>query len=518
MNNYTKDCQSVLHNSTTPLSDGMAVGAPVLHFCTSVSGLPFGFVYNGVSLGDKIVLDCPGLPEPVCMAFALFQSSLQEKFRSSKSGCYELTGTVCFDGVNFTFLFSRFLLPEGNKAEALVSIRDITNTCKREGENHISETLLELVVESMTDVFCVLDMEGKLTFVSPSVEKLIGYKAGKLMQSPLTEFVAPDTKQVLEDALSQLYDLRKKCSICNLDKEPLAIEIQFIAESGGGRWTEISLAPFTGHDNIIKGVYGIIRDISDYKQQQAEMQSSLQYEIERGKVKSRYISSVSHEFRTPLSIIYSNLQLLESHQHELDAETIADSFELSKMAVKSLLRVLDKVVIIDAIGKGKLEFKPAFVDLPELLQSVINDLNEMEIFPGRIKVSIDPSIGLVYIDEYLFRHAFSNLLHNALNYSDKKQFVEMNIALNGTEFLTFEIKDNGIGIPTEDMNLLFEPFYRASNARYIKGSGLGLSVLNECLQLHKGTVEINSELGKGTVVKVVLPIAQVWVSNLENNI
>ena len=245
--------------------------------------------------------------------------------------------------------------------------------------------------------------------------------------------------------------------------------------------------------------------------------SSLQYEIERGKVKSKYISSISHEFRTPLSIIYSNLQLLESHQHELDAETIADSFDLSKMAVKSLLRVLDKVTIIDASGKGKIEFKPSLLDLSELIQSVVNDLNEMEIVPGRIKVNIDPAIGQVYIDEYLFRHIISNVLHNALNYSDKKQFVEMNVAYNGTEFLVFEVTDKGIGIPKEDMGLLFEPFYRASNARYIKGSGLGLSVIHACLKLHHGTISMNSEVGRGTIVKVMLPIAYAVGDNLENN-
>jgi signal transduction histidine kinase len=268
----------------------------------------------------------------------------------------------------------------------------------------------------------------------------------------------------------------------------------------------------------LNGAYGILRDISGIKKQQAEMESSLQYEIARSQVKSKYISSVSHEFRTPLSIIYSNLQLLESHLPELDAETIADSFDLSKMAVKSLLRVLDKVTIIDASGKGKLEFKPSSVHLPDLIKKLVNELNEMEIVPGRILVNIDPHIEEVFIDEYLFRHIFSNVLHNALIYSDKKQFVELNITLNNAETLEFKVKDNGIGIPHEDRALIFEPFYRASNSRFVKGSGLGLAVLNECLKLHNGSISIDSDLGSGTIIHILLPITALGEGKFENDI
>lgn len=512
-----KDLKPVFNGDKTLLADGIHIEASVLYFCLDKAGKPFEFIYNGIPLGKQIAPDCPGLPKPLVHGYDFFQSNLQQTFKSFTDGYHELKKTLCHDGKNYTFLFSRFSLPPGGEFEAMISIRDITAINDLEGANNINEVLLGVVVENMTDVFCVFDMNAMPTFVSPSIEKLTGYKAPELIGTPLAEFISPDSRQKLEDAFKQLLVLKKNCLLNDADREPLEIELQFITVTKELKWAEISLAPYTSRDNKMKGIYGIIRDISEYKQQHAEMESSLQYEIERGKVKSKYISSISHEFRTPLSIIYSNLQLLESHQHELDAETIADSYDLSKMAVKSLLRVLDKVTIIDASGKGKLEFKPSLLDLSELVESVVDDLNEMEIVPGRIKYSIDPAIGEAYIDEYLFRHIFSNVLHNALNYSDKKQLVEMSITLSGTEFLAFEIKDNGIGIPKEDMGLIFEPFYRASNARYIKGSGLGLSVINACLDLHHGTISLDSDVGRGTVVKVMLPVAYMNDDNLENN-
>ena len=84
------------------------------------------------------------------------------------------------------------------------------------------------------------------------------------------------------------------------------------------------------------------------------------------------------------------------------------------------------------------------------------------------------------------------MLHNALIYSDKKQFVELNIALNDPEALLFTVKDNGIGIPPEDMTLIFEPFYRASNSRFVKGSGLGLAIARKIVILHNGRIEITN--------------------------
>lgn len=513
-----KDIKSGQNILNTTSKGRVAAETSVLNFCLNPSGKAFSFSYNGILLGDELTKHSDRLPKQIYQAYLLFFNGLQQHICATADEYAELTKTLCFEGEIYSFLFTRFSLPGGSHASDLVSIRDISSFSNLDGEKDINEILLGLVLENMTDIFCVFDLNGMLTFVSPSVEKLIGFKAGEIMKMPLTEYVALDTRQKLEDYFKQINKLNKKCSLSNEDKVPQLFEVQFLTSAKGLKWVEVSIAPYAGKNNRLNGVYGIIRDISGHKQQQAEMESSLQYEIERSKVKSKYISSVSHEFRTPLSIIYSNLQLLESHLPELDAETIADSFDLSKMAVKSLLRILDKVTIIDASGKGKLEFKPSLVQLPDFIKKLVNELNEMEIVPGRIFIKIDPAIGEVYIDEYLFRHIFSNVMHNALIYSDKKQFIELNVAFKDSETLQFEIKDNGIGIPREDMNLIFEPFYRASNSRFVKGSGLGLAVLNECLKLHNGIITINSDLGKGTLVEILLPITQMGEDNLENDI
>lgn len=126
--------------------------------------------------------------------------------------------------------------------------------------------------------------------------------------------------------------------------------------------------------------------------------------------------------------------------------------------MKSLLRVLDKVTVIDAVNKNKLEFKPSSVNLPDVCHRIVKDLNEMEMYPDRIELMIDAIPDEVWIDESLFNHIFINLLHNALNFSDKKKKIQFKVSLIDSREALFVISDNGIGIPEEEFGYIFEPF------------------------------------------------------------
>lgn len=491
-----------------PTISGGLPGPTLLNFCIDQGGEPFAFSLNGNPIGESLPPDQYGLPEHIYQGYILSLENEKTGIFLSGSGYTEHQRTFFLNGVFYKILISRFPLPDGGKATALVSIRDITSLRDNTGDVNLDEILPGLVAGNMTDVFYIFDTHRKLIYLSPSFEKLSGYTAEEIMKSSFGDYITAETRQAPENYFNKLYRLKEENHIQEEDKELKIFEVQIITRSQALQWAEISVAPYIDRNNKIKGIYGMIRNISGQKQIQEEIQTSLQFEIERSNIKSKYISSVSHEFRTPLSIIYSNLQLLESHLPELDTETIADSFNLSKLAVKSLLRVLDKITIIDAAGKGKLEFKPLLVDFPILIRDLVKELNEMEIVPGRILVKTDPEIQKVFLDDYLFHHIFSNLLQNAMIYSDKKQFVEFSVSKGDHDFLNLEVKDYGIGIPREDMALIFEPFFRAGNSGYSKGSGLGLAVVNECLKLHQGTISIDSQIGTGTTVLVRLPVAQ----------
>ncbi len=235
-----------------------------------------------------------------------------------------------------------------------------------------------------------------------------------------------------------------------------------------------------------------------------ECKRELVNERKLNRMNCKCISSVSHDFRTPLSIIYANLQLLEYHEFQLDQETIEDAFSLSRIAVKSLLRVLDKVTVVDSINKGRLEYKPSRVSVKTLCESMVKELNEAEVLPDRVKYIHDNSIDEVELDAYLFNSLFMHLIFNALSYSKKNHNVLFESMAVSPNELRFTVTDKGIGLTAEQLQAL--TVYFSSIDKLDEGIGLGLAIVRECLFLMKGTLTINSETGKGSTFIIDLPI------------
>ncbi|HLN52539.1 MAG TPA: HAMP domain-containing sensor histidine kinase [Lentimicrobium sp.] len=236
-----------------------------------------------------------------------------------------------------------------------------------------------------------------------------------------------------------------------------------------------------------------------------ECNNQLRFERMLNKMNFKCISSVSHDFRTPLSIIYANLQLLEYHEFQLDQETIEDAFSLSRMAVKSLLRVLDKVTVVDSINKGKLEYKPSMVNIRSVCENLVKELNEAEVLPNRVQYIHDESIGEIKMDDYLFRSLFTHLIFNALSYSKKNHnvlFESVSISPNHVRFI---VEDHGIGLTSEQISEI-TVYFADQFQHQSEKIGLGLAIVKECLILLKGTLTLASEPGQGSVFIIDLPI------------
>lgn len=296
--------------------------------------------------------------------------------------------------------------------------------------------------------------------------------------------------------------IKQKCDSSNqepsMEEYIYTIEIESIAYE-----FLITRVPITVMGDLY--FHFIVKLYDKYKRASSELCDRLSAEISLNKINSKCISSISHDFRTPLSIIYANLQLLEHHAFQLDQETIEDAFSLSRMAVKSLLRILDKVTIVDSINKDRLEYKPSKVELPVLCGSLVKELNDTEVIPDRVKYIHDPLIKGIEIDEYLFINLFTHLIHNALNYSKKDHKVIFESQYINSDIIRFIIKDDGIGIsPTQISNI--NRFFSGDHVNLLEGVGLGLAIVKVCLVLQKGSLQITSEVGKGSIFTVDLPI------------
>lgn len=239
------------------------------------------------------------------------------------------------------------------------------------------------------------------------------------------------------------------------------------------------------------------------KRQQAEtLQRVLAQEKELGELKLNFFSMVSHEFRTPLSIILGSVQLLEDSR-SINPKKLKNLYRIQSSA-RLMTKLLTDILTLTRAEAGKLECKPKRMDLESFCLNLVEDIQLSTELPRSIQLLNQGECTHACLDEQLLYSILSNLLANALKYSapDKTVYLTFNCESN---LVIFEVKDQGIGISSEDLQSLFEPFYRSETVKNVVGSGLGLAVVKTCLDLHQGHVSVESEVGVGTTFTVGIP-------------
>ncbi|MGA7938083.1 MAG: CHASE2 domain-containing protein, partial [Kovacikia sp.] len=272
----------------------------------------------------------------------------------------------------------------------------------------------------------------------------------------------------------------------------------------GDRWFEIKLEPLIyqpalsvdrpNPDQPPTGLLLLLEEITLKKQAEAEIRNALQQERDLNGLKSRFISTISHEFRTPLTTIQSATELLE--HYEWSTEARQERFQQIHMAVNHMTQLLEDVLLIGRADVGNLEFRPTLLRLTDFCQDLVNSI---QLTATHIPISLihECESEPVWIDAKLLRQILTNLLSNAIKYSPEGGSIELGLHYE-TTFITFWVHDQGIGIPPEDLPYVFEHFHRASNVGSITGTGLGLAIVKRLVELHLGSLTVQSHVGRGT--------------------
>ena len=228
-------------------------------------------------------------------------------------------------------------------------------------------------------------------------------------------------------------------------------------------------------------------------------------QTELAELKSRFVSTTSHEFRTPLSVIFSSAEMLSAYADVWSKEKKEQHLSRIRASASSMTRMLEDVLLLGQAESGRLNYTPASFDLPEFCRELTAMAEQATGNLGRINCIYPQSPTLVMADENLLRHALGNLLSNALKYSPKEE--KVNFAAEVTaDALRFIVQDRGIGIPHEDQRHLFSSFQRGSNVGRVSGTGLGLSIVKHAVDLQSGEIFVNSTLGHGTEVQINIPV------------
>ncbi|MBE7367620.1 sensor histidine kinase [Ramlibacter pallidus] len=370
-------------------------------------------------------------------------------------------------------------------------VRDISQRKAAAAALAASEAKYRKVVENVNEGILVT-AAGRILYANPRALALTGQDEASAMARPFIEFIHPeDRERVLANHLRRMRG------------EPVENHYQFrvVHRDGSTRWLEISAVQFDWQG--APSTLNFLVDVTQRRQAEEDMRHALQRERELSEMKSRFVAVASHEFRTPLSAILSSVELIEDYGDRLPPAEQREILGLIKTSVLRMNGMIEQVLMTSKLDSGKFVFQPQPTAVPQLLAQVAAEMDQASRQAQRIAIDCQGVDDARLLDAPLVRHILVNLLGNALKYSPEDRPVHCVATGDGTR-LHLHVRDQGIGIPADDMPRLFQSFHRGGNVGNVPGTGIGLHVVKQCVDLHQGAIAVESTPGGGTTFRVDL--------------
>jgi two-component system, OmpR family, phosphate regulon sensor histidine kinase PhoR len=342
------------------------------------------------------------------------------------------------------------------------------------------ESGTQTILGAMQDGLLVVDARSRVTLMNPTFERLFEVRDPALGVS-LVEAVRHATlDQLIAETLRTGEAMRSELSLAD-------------SRTHSERHIEVSAVPIKTVDDEVTGAVVLFHDITELKQ--------------LDQVRREFVANVSHELRTPLSILRGYIEMLLDHP-KTSPEESARILSIMERHSKRLGRLIDDLLSLARLESSNAKLELSRVRVDELFNNVARDWKE-KFAAKNLKVIVDlpPEALTLRADEARLHEVLYNLLENAVKYSHENGRIDLGATKHGDE-VALSVTDNGLGISKDDLPRVFERFYRADKARSreLGGTGLGLAIVKHIAQLHGGRVEAESEMGRGTTIRVVLPL------------
>jgi PAS domain S-box-containing protein len=403
----------------------------------------------------------------------------------------------------FTMSISAEIIQLQHVPHMLGMAMDITERKKAEAELRESERRFSAAFQAspafigilrISDERYVLANDAYLNWLGYPLEEVVGRTCVEL---GLWENIA-ERDSVLKD-MKELGAIRQR-------------ECRWLNRKGE-RFT-ILLSAETIRLNDTPHMLSMALDITQRKRAEEELLKTLEREKELGQLKSNFVSMVSHEFRTPLGIIQSSAELLREFHGRMECNERNEQLESISRNTRRMARMMEDILVLSRLDAGRLEFQPAALDLNAFCKRAVEEALSTTNDRCRIELTLKSILPEAAGDERLLGHILTNLLSNAVKYSEPGATVRLDVERDARDLVCI-VRDEGIGISEEDQQRLFKAFHRGSNVGTRPGTGLGLLLVKHCTELHGGNLQVNSQVGRGTIVTVRLPI---FGKNHEKNI
>ena len=404
-----------------------------------------------------------------------------------------------------------------------------------------------------TEGVVVSDRNGNIIIVNSRAESMLGYNEGELDGKKI-EYLVPErfsknhsshrskyfhSPEARSMGQGMILFARKKTgeelpveiSLSSFENEGQMFAISFIIDVSKRKEQENALAK--AHQELIdfsKKIKTLNEDLENkvqertqmlagaineleyanktLKEAEAEVHKALDKEKELNELKSRFVTTASHEFRTPLATILSSVTLIDKYNSLQDEDKRKKHIERIKSSVNNLREILNDFLSISKLEEGSVKAAANEFELQSFFQSLVDDVSLLLKKTQSMQFEYSGNNSMVVMDKQLLKNILLNLLSNAIKYSEEGKKISVYVVKSPKE-ISIRVLDQGIGIPLEDQQHLFKRFFRAENATNIQGTGLGLNIVQKYVELLNGEIGFKSEHEKGTEFWVKLPYASI---------
>jgi PAS domain S-box-containing protein len=373
--------------------------------------------------------------------------------------------------------------------------RDVTQTKRSEEALLESERKFRQIVETATEGIWMIDIDFQTTFVNPRMAVMLGYTVEELIGKSMFEFM--DTVEGQSITFGNQGEQARE-----IGKEH---DFKFLTKDGQALWTILSTAMMVDEAGDITGALVMVTDITERKQAEAQA-LQLAAAQQRVQVLKRFIIDMSHDFRTPLSIIQTSLFLLKRTATDQQQRRL-DVLEAQTGRLTMLLEALNEVYELESEDRGSRgSLSDVNATLKQIVENIRSQANEKQLI---VKFSPEAHLPPILLDLPQFERAIAQIVNNALHYTPPGGVVAISSAMP-QEQLVITVQDTGIGITPDDLPHIFEHFYRADHARSTEtgGNGLGLAIAQKIIKAHGGRITVASTQGQGSTFQVILPIRE----------
>ena len=371
-----------------------------------------------------------------------------------------------------------------------------------------SEAKLRAMFNQSLDIILIIDVEdGTILNANRTLQRLLGYDPQMVIGQPYHILFPDETTTAPSDSQS---DSQQFLDHVNTS-DSVFVSQPFVRADG-------TVVPMDLTANMLmwgmqKAILMTLRDASERMQAESNrlraetLREKLLQEKELRALRSRLVAMISHEFRTPLASIILSVDLLEMRAEAAGTGTEWEAGKLYEIRqqIHRMTSLVDDILFVDKMESGLLPFDPVPTEVVALIGAIVRDVKagigiDHDIVYKPLSAAMQASV-----DHKMMTQLLTNLLSNAIKYSQPGTRITVTLGLTDDAF-HLAVADEGIGIPEKDQPKLFEMFHRATNTGTIRGTGVGLAIVKQAVDMHGGRVSFESKVGKGTVFLVDMPL------------